>query len=162
MLKRNSETIESRQMEFTAAENPLQSAVLAEEYEKLEAILQLHPSQRWRIILCLKLKLRFPVHSDDVRRCFPNCSPDDITPLSRDFRASKDRVMYKAIVPIFNRYEKNRVQADTLRKWVEGKITLLITHLNKMHQASVYNSKNIPDLLSLFFQERYGHDQKKN
>jgi RNA polymerase sigma factor (sigma-70 family) len=158
MLKRNAEPMRYREIDFPTAETPLQSAILEEEYAKLQAILQLHPTQQRKIILCLKLKFRLPVHSADIQRCFPNCSTDTIAQLSLDFRTKKNRDMYKAIVPVFNRYEKKPVQADTLRKWVENKITVIIKLMNRMHQDTVYNSKNIVDLLSLFFQERDIHD----
>jgi hypothetical protein len=62
---------------------------------------------------------------------------------------------------VFNRHEENPVQADTLRKWSENKITVIIEQLNRMHQAAVYNSKNIADLLGLFSQERDVHEQKQ-
>jgi DNA-directed RNA polymerase specialized sigma24 family protein len=160
MLKRDSEPMRLREMEFSTAETPLQNALLEEEYAKLKDILQLHPSCQGKIILCLKLKFRLTVYSADVKRCFPNCSPDDIAQLGRDFRTKKDRDMFKAIIGVFNRHEANPVQADTLRKWIENKITVIIDLMNRMHHAAVYNSKNISDLISLFFQERDAHEQK--
>lgn len=158
MLKRDAKSMTLREMEFSTAETPLQSAILEEEYAKLLAILQLHPTCQGKIILCLKLKFRLSVHPEDVKRCFPNCSPDDIAHLGHDFRTTKDRDLYRAIVSVFNRHEENPVQADTLRKWIENKIMVIIEQMNRLHHAAVYNSKNIADLLNLFFQERDVHE----
>jgi DNA-directed RNA polymerase specialized sigma24 family protein len=130
-----------------------QGAFLAEEFAKLRAILQLHPSSRNKIVLCLKLKCRCAVSGSDARLCFPACSADDIGRLGADFRNVKDRDLYQAIVPVFNRHEAKAVLADTLRKWIENKTNLLIDHMNRLHGETVYDSENIIDLLTLFFSE---------
>jgi DNA-directed RNA polymerase specialized sigma24 family protein len=137
----------------------VQTAFLDEEFAKLRVILQLHPASRGKIMLCLKLKCRLPVIAADVRRCFPGCSAQDILQLSADFRSSKDRDMYRAIVSVFNRHEARPVQADTLRKWVETKIHLLISHLNRLHRQDVYDDENISDLIALFFTGENEHAQ---
>lgn len=135
------------------------TAFLDEEFAKLRIILQLHPASQARIVLCLKLKCRCAVTDADIRHCFPSCSADDLLRLRADFRHMKDRDMYRAIVGVFNRNEPRPVQADTLRKWVESKTNLLITHMNRLHQAVVYDSENVMDLLALFFKEEDERDQ---
>jgi DNA-directed RNA polymerase specialized sigma24 family protein len=135
------------------------SAFLDEEFAKLRVILQLHPANRDRIALCLKLKCRLAVTATDVRHCFPACSADDIQRICADFRNMKDREMYKAIVPVFNRHESKPVQADTLRKWVENNTHSLIAHLNRIHRETVYDKENISILLSLFFTEENARAQ---
>ena len=137
----------------------VQTAFLDEEFAKLRAILQLHPASRGRILLCLKLKCRLPVTAADVRRCFPGCSAQDILQLGADFRSSRDRDMYRAVVSAFNRNEDKPVQADTLRKWVENKTNLLVTHMNRLHREDVYDSENITDLIALFFTGENAHAQ---
>jgi DNA-directed RNA polymerase specialized sigma24 family protein len=158
MLKRDAKPMTAREMDFSTADTPLQSAILEEEYAKLQAILQLYPACQGKIILCLKLKFRLSVYSSDVKRCFSHCASDDIAQLTQDFRIKKDRDLYKTIVSVFNRHEEHPVQADTQRKWIENKITIIIEQMNRMHHAAVYNSKNIADLFSLFFQEKDGHE----
>ena len=134
-----------------------QSAFLAEEFAKLHAILQLHPSSRYKILLCLKLKCRCTLSGTDARLCFPDCSPDDIGRLGADFRNVNDRDLYKAIVQVFNRHEAKPILADTLRKWIENKTNLLIDHMNRLHGETIYDSENITDLLTLFFSEENTH-----
>jgi hypothetical protein len=131
---------------------------LDDEFAKLRAILRLHPFVREKMELCLKLKCRFAVTAADVKRCFPACSPDDIIQLSADFRNAKDRELYQAIIPVFNRHEPKTIKADTLRKWVENKAKVLITHLNRMHHQTIYDQENLSDLLNFFFTEEAAHE----
>jgi DNA-directed RNA polymerase specialized sigma24 family protein len=137
----------------------LRSACLDEEFAKLQAILQLQPAGRERILLCLKLKCRLPVSAADVRRCFPGCSAEDISLLGADYRSRRDRDMYRAVVAAFNRNEARPVKADTLRKWVENKSGQLAVHMNRLHREDVYDSENISDLIALFIAREESHGQ---
>ncbi len=150
-----------QEMDAAGWDQILRKAILEEEYVKLRSILRLHPAGHAKIILCLKLKFRLPVAAADVRRCFPDCSAADIERLCLDYRTQKDRELFKAIVPVFNRHEPKPIRTDTLRKWIENKTAGIMALMNQMHQAQVYNRKNIADLLNLFFEEKDAHDQEK-
>ena len=158
-MKRADVPLQILEMEPHSRTRTCQTTLLEEEFDKLRVILQLLPTSRDKIRLCLKLKCRSAVTAAAARRCFPACSPDDILQLGADFRNTKDRELYKAIAPVFNRYEAKPVLADTLRKWVESKTSLLIAHLNRLHNQNVYDGKNITDLLGLFFGEEDDCDE---
>ncbi len=159
LMKRNDVPQEVLEMVVPSRAQTCQTAFLDEEFSKLRIILQLHASCREKIELALKLKFRFGVTAHDVRCCFPSCSTAEIQALSADFRNTRDRDMYQAIVPVFNRHEPKPVRPDTLRKWAESKTSLIVSHLNRLHQATVYDSENIADLLGLFFKEDDDHDK---
>jgi len=159
LMKRDDISQKAFETDVSTRTQACQTAVLDEEFAKLRIILQLHGSIRDKIRLCLKLKCRFPVTAADTRRCFPSCSADDIGLLGSDFRSMNDRDMYRSVIPAFNRFEAKPVQADTLRKWVENKSNLIVSHLNRLHQSAVYDSENVIDLLGLFFKEEADRDQ---
>lgn len=159
MIKRDDVPQQVLEMPTRDLAQTCRDAFLDEEFVKLRIILQLFPSSREKMILCLKLKCRFAVTAADVQLCFPCCSADDIKLLGADFRSIRDRDMYRSVISIFNRFESKPVQADTLRKWVESKAYLLIGHLNRLHGEKVYDSENITDLLNLFFKDEGDRDQ---
>ena len=143
------------------AENTMNKLLLEDEFEKLKVIFQLQGSNRHKIKLCLKLKYRLPLSAADIQKCFADASSLEIAILCQDFRTTKDLEMFKTVVPVFNAHDAKPVKADTLRRWVEIKINEIMAHLNRMHQANIYNHANFSDLIGLFFQ-KYGNNAQKD
>lgn len=130
----------------------LNRLVMDEEFRKFRTVLALHYRSRWKLELCLKLKCRIPPAPDDIRRCFPSCSGDDINVLSRDYKGFKDKRLFDMVVNVFNRNEGRKNKSDTLRKWISVKVDDLIAHMNRGHSGNVYTGKNLLDFITLYYE----------
>jgi len=126
---------------------------IEEELIKLRIILKMYYRSQPKIELCLKIKFRIPVSTEDIIRCFPDCPQHDIDKLTQDFRFKQDRQVFETIIDIFNRNEGKENKGDTLRKWIAMKTDEIIQHLNHTYDYQVYNQKNISDLITLYFQD---------
>jgi DNA-directed RNA polymerase specialized sigma24 family protein len=133
-------------------EHMLSRLVIGEEFLKFQTVLALYYKSRLRLELCLKLKCRIPITGVDVHQCFPLCSSADLHVLARDYRGLKDKTLFDTVVPVFNRLEETENQSDTLRKWVSIKMEEISSHLNHTHNYNVYNSKNLVDFVSLYYE----------
>jgi DNA-directed RNA polymerase specialized sigma24 family protein len=142
--------------------SPSNHLFVEEEYTKLHTILKMYHHSRFRIELVLKIKNRIPVTTKDIKKCFPDCSLQNIRILSQDFRFKIDRDVFEIIVPVFNQYEQKKNKSDTLRKWISVKIDEIISHLNHTHNHSVYNNENINDLFCLYYQKNQFSGEKGN
>lgn len=134
-------------------ENIINQLFIEEELVKLDIIMKLYYKSRPKIEMCLKIKYRIPVTHKEVQNCFPNCDNEDIDILTKDFKFTKDKIVFRKIAPIFNKHESRECKSDTLRKWVTVKIGEIILHLNRTHEHNVYNSYNFSDLITLYYQK---------
>lgn len=123
-----------------------------EEILKLDLLLKMYHRSRPKLEIILKIKFRIAVNASDVHSWFSRCSPEDVFILTRDFKFMKDKEVFEAITPVFNRYENKRNKSDTLRKWIAAKIDELIQHLNRTHDHQVYHTENFSDLMALYYQ----------
>jgi DNA-directed RNA polymerase specialized sigma24 family protein len=133
-------------------EQMLSRLVIGEEFLKFRTVLALYYKSRSRLELCLKLKCRIPITGDEIPRCFPSCSTADLRVLAQDFRSVKDKTLFDTVVPVFNRIEGTDNQSDTLRKWVSIKMEEIVAHMNHTHGYTVYNSRNLMDFVSLYYE----------
>jgi DNA-directed RNA polymerase specialized sigma24 family protein len=133
-------------------EDMLNHLVIEQECEKLHTVLALYYKSRPKLELCLKLKCRIPLSADDVHRCFPGCAGEDIDTLRQDFKGVKDKNLFDTVVPAFNRNEGRINKSDTLRKWLSVKLDEMTSLLNRTHRGNVYNSKNLVDLITLYYE----------
>jgi len=145
--------VENRQGEDA---RPFDQHLIQEEKTKLRLLLNMYYRSRGRIELCLKLKYRILITPNEVRRCFPKATPEDIRVLTRDFRSLKDREVFNRVIPIFNKHDGKQSQSDTLRKWIAIKSDEIMAHLNRTHTYTVYRSDVFADLVSLYYQSEVG------
>jgi DNA-directed RNA polymerase specialized sigma24 family protein len=134
-------------------ENLMNRLVIDQEFEKLHTVLALYYKSRPRLELCLKLKCRILLSAEDIKDCFPGCSSEDINILRQDFKGVKDKKLFDTVVPAFNRNEGRLNKSDTLRKWISVKLDEITSHLNQTHTDNVYNSKNLVDLITLYYEQ---------
>jgi hypothetical protein len=137
-----------------------------EEFKKFRTLLGLHYRSKKRLELCLKLKCRMPIYSNDVLQCFPGCSSDDIDILARDYKGLKDNRLFDQVVDVFNRNEGRKNKSDTLRKWISIKVDEILAQMNRTHTTDVYTPKNLLDFVTLYYerdkQEKNGENQGEN
>ncbi len=134
-------------------DNMMNKLLVEEEVLKLQTIIKLYYKLRPKLELCLKLKYRIPLAKEDTYRCFPQCSRTEIETLSQDFKRMKDKTMFERVSGVFNRHENKKSKSDTIRKWIFVRIDEIISHLNRTHNAAVYNRKNVGELVSFYYHQ---------
>ena len=82
---------------------------------------------------------------------FAGCGKKDIEILMQDFTLDKNHTIFEKVIHIFNKYESTNNKGDTLRKWIDSRITEIIGYLNTFHGNIVYNSHNIESLIQVFY-----------
>lgn len=151
-------------VELSEADRPLRvrefgsedgQIILEEETTKLHYLFKMYHRSRPKIEIMLKIKYRMSVDPVDVRNHFPGCPTQEISILTRDFKFMKDKEVFEVVTPVFNRCEKKRNKSDTLRKWIANKIEEIVSHLNRTHDHRVYNTENISDLVTIYFQKKW-------
>ncbi len=157
---------DARETHVSEDKNMLNHLIVEEEFRKFHTLLALHYRSRFKLELCLKLRCRIPLVSADIYRCFPTCSNDEVKTLSGDFRDVKDKSVFDAVIPVFNRHEGHENKSDTLRKWLSLKVDEILDHMNRTHQCIVYTAKNVFDFITLYYErvnpQLEGDGGKKN
>ncbi len=139
------------QAESAGSDKMINALILEEEFLKLEALFKLYHRLSSKIILILKIKYKINITEKDIRNYFPDCSSEDTDLLRSDFRQHREKVVFKKIVAVFNKYEGKKNRADSLRKWISGKVDEIRTHMNNTHISLPYNNSNISNLFILYF-----------
>lgn len=134
------------------SERMINRLVIEEELLRLQTIMKMFYKSRPKLELCLKLKYRIPVSSEETHRCFPACSQEDVETLSQDFITVNDKTMFETIIAVFNLHEARQYKSDTLRKWTFVKIDEIVTLLNRAHGRDVYSRESVGELITLYYQ----------
>lgn len=141
----------SGQDESAGNHKMINTLILEEEFLKLEALLKLYHRLSSKIILILKIKYKINITEKNIRSCFSGCSPEDIDLFKSNVKQHREKVVFKRIVPLFNKYEGKKNRADSLRKWISVKVDEIKNHMNNTHINSPYTRSNISDLFILYF-----------
>ncbi len=132
------------------------------EIRKLGMIFKLFGKSAPRFELFMKLKYRVAVNRQTVMNCYHSCSNRDMDLFMADYSCINDREMFGIVSEAVNNNESKPSKSDTLRKWIDIKIKEVISHLNKYHEAEVYNTGVFEDLVILFYQKDRGIEGKKS
>ncbi len=130
----------------------LNSLILNEEFEKLNALINMFHKSGPKLRLSLKVKFNIPIEETDVKLCFPKCSENEKQLFISGDKILKSGKSMEKIVPVFNKYEGKSNNPDTLRKWLSVKLDEIKKHMNNTHPHSPYNNATISDLIILYFQ----------
>ncbi|MEN8153816.1 MAG: hypothetical protein ABFR75_07310 [Acidobacteriota bacterium] len=147
---------ENLEKDFEKAESAnsgqmMNSLIIEEEFLKLEALIKLYHRISSRMILILKIKSKADISEKDILSCFPDCSRKDIEFFKNDFKHYREKIIFKKITPLFNKYESKKNRPDSLRKWISVKVDEIKNHMNNTHNNSPYNNSNISDLFIMYF-----------
>jgi hypothetical protein len=111
------------------------------------AIMGQFHSERAKLLLCLKLMYRLPVAKRDVVHWWPNCPETDIIPLLSAIGVGGTGLTHKDVFallqPLVNKAEMNHTSADSIRHWVDARITLILRLLNGSPPTSAHNRETL-------------------
>ena len=137
----------------------INSIVFEEEMTRLQKAIELYYKQKWKLLLCLKLKFKMPFNYNDFSNMNKGISKDEFDNFVQrvmPFQDSPDVVIFTALTDIINRYENKNNSPDALRKWIKSKIDELIDILNGEPPTSHYNEETF----QILFEKCY-HDEKE-
>ena len=140
------------EMGFNSVED---RTAIEQEIRRFRAILGLYRKQRPKLLLCLKVRYRIPVSSEDLAGWYPHLPSDDVTTLlehfAGDYDGVGDREIYKTLMPIVNRLERKHSTPDALRKWTDSKIQDILGFLNGPPSRTKHTPETLKILVDDFF-----------
>jgi DNA-directed RNA polymerase specialized sigma24 family protein len=129
-------------------ENTPEDTVLIEhDILVFRAIMGQFHSERTKLLLCLKLMYRLPITRFDVVNWWPRCPEHDIDALLSAVDAGGVALTHKDVFallqPLVNNAEMNHTSADSIRHWVDVRITLILRLLNGSPPTSAHNRETL-------------------
>lgn len=132
--------------------------IMEEEIVRLRKIIELYFRQKYKLILCLKLKFKMLIDLND----FKNIN-EDITQYEfekfigfinscSDYR---DNEYFMRLTSLINKYEHKDNSSDSLRKWVTDKINEIIDILNGYPPTSKYDKETFQILFEKCYYKEY-------
>lgn len=132
----------------------LDEATLQKEFNKLNFIFKLFGKKRAKVEMLLKLKFRIPLQSNDIQSCLPEITKEEEIIFLTDYKTVKDKDLFKAIEPVFIKFDGKENKPDSLRRWINLKTKQILEILNKSHNNHVYDDGILEILLHLYYQKR--------
>lgn len=157
--------MENRDLEsYSSRDSSLNTSqiIINEEIEKLITVFSLFRKSKEKLLTILKVLHSRGKDIRDAIQYLENCSEEDIRILNTDFSGLSEKIIFEKITPIFNKYELSPVKPDSLRRWTSVKLAEISRLMNKMNENNPYNSKNISDLISIFFNQYRSKRREKN
>jgi RNA polymerase sigma factor (sigma-70 family) len=119
------------------------------------AIIEQFYSERFKLLLCLKLMYGIPIHRQDVIQWWPACPEKDLMALVAATAGGVKKRTYgqafELLRPISNKAEKNSSPADSLRRWTDERVLKILDLLNGSPPTSAHNRETLGILLEDFF-----------
>jgi len=152
-IRPNYTTLDETMVLDTSVE-AMNGLVFEEEMVRLQKAIEFYYNQKWKLLLCLKLKFKVPFSYED----FNNVN-NDITQIEFDrfvqqispYQDNPDIIIFSALTDILNRCENKNNTPDALRKWIKLKISELIDILNGNPPTSQYNEETLQILFEKCF-----------
>jgi DNA-directed RNA polymerase specialized sigma24 family protein len=117
----------------------------------LEAVLAQFGRHRAKLVLCLKLRFRIPMVTDDILAWSPVCDQLSMTTLlssfGGDYRSLTEKEVFAIVTPIFNLIEGKQNTPDALRKWLSEKMEDIIELLNGHPPVRTFDEETVEILV---------------
>jgi hypothetical protein len=161
-MLRNKKNVASTTTEsITIAEEPvnLYSMIFEEEIIRLNKIINLYPKQKFKMILCLKLKYKMKFEFQDFNNALKEFTLIEFENFEKSIDSyfeCNDNIIFEKLISIFNLYENKDNSPDSLRKWITEKINELIDILNGNPPTSKYDKET----LQILFEKSYHTEYK--
>jgi hypothetical protein len=157
ILRKDKKFIETSVEEFheeaDESLNPEDKIIIDQEITRLKNAILLYYKQKPKLELCLKVRFRIPLDYEDLQKLSPDFRNEDFQQLLKDlgnYSGSTDKHMNSIIIDFLNECEGKQNTADSLRKWINLKITELIEFLNGDPPASNYTEETLQILFEKY------------
>jgi len=129
--------------------------VIEHEREKFRTILTMYHKQRPKVCILLKATFRLPVSEHEVQRWFPMCTSGEAKEIGRqfstDYQSMTDGDIYRFLTPFLNKWERKKTTHDALRKWIDSRISEIITVLNGDPPRASHSTESLKILIEDYF-----------
>jgi len=133
-----------------------------------------------KLRLLLKIQARFPLEKEEVQACFPKIKIKAVKQFLAllgnkiEFSQKRNKTVYEAICPFFQKYRKEKGDAKSLQRWINhyiGGSMQVQGILDKLYfeeegkKYKIQTSQQFSDFLYLFFKnekEKQNEKLKKN
>jgi DNA-directed RNA polymerase specialized sigma24 family protein len=131
--------------------------IINEELLKLKTVLQLFHKKRLRLELYLKVLVGSTTSEEDIKAVYPNCSKNDVIWFLKECNPDSDitlkteKEIHVLLTEFSNKYENKQITPDSLRKWLDLKISNIIELMNGEPKQANYSKKTVKILLQKYF-----------
>jgi DNA-directed RNA polymerase specialized sigma24 family protein len=127
--------------------------VIVEEFRRLDRVMLLFGSKRYKLWLLMKLLYRIRVEPSDFNAVNPNAaaliSRDLLTRFNEDADL-KDREIFQLVFPFFLRFEVRLTHYDSLRKWYRLKVSDVVSLMNGKPARAAYSQDTLQILVEKY------------
>ncbi len=148
-------------VEQAAKTNPavLTNLIIDDELKRLNIILRTYFKDRAKLGINLKILCRIPLEGEDIKRYCLDLTSKEVQQilnhLHQDYVKLNNKEVYERFKLLFNRCEHKTSSADSIRKWVEARITKILHLMNeRMDQrtSAQYTKETLIILLHKYFE----------
>ncbi|HEX2922307.1 MAG TPA: hypothetical protein VHO50_14185 [Bacteroidales bacterium] len=144
----------------------LENLIFKEEIKKLKNTINLHPKNKPRLLLLLKIKFRMPVGVYDFKAVYPHITVFDFKQFMvriGPYVENTDVKIFSALTEMTAKHENKKNTPDAIRKWIKLKINELIDLMNGDPPVSKYNEETIQILFEkCYYKETQTNSLQKN
>lgn len=137
----------------------LTGLIIEEELRRLNNIFRLYFKERIKLMLILKILSRIPLSKTDIKRYCPGLTGKEVDQILNDFHDEYIRLnnkeIYERINLLHKRCHHKTSSADSIRKWVEPRITRILNLMNDRHRqrfSAQYTKETLIILLRKYFE----------
>ncbi len=119
------------------------------------AIIEQFYSERFKLLLCLKIFYRIPIQRQDIITWWRACPENDMTVLitaTRDHgKKITDIQAFELLKPLVNKAENTSSSAASIRRWTDERIRVILRLLNGSPPRSAHTRETLGILLEDMF-----------
>jgi RNA polymerase sigma factor (sigma-70 family) len=128
---------------------------IEDEREAFRTVLTLFRKHRSKLFLLLKVMYRLPVSETEIREWFPQSHLKEAREIAGlfdgDYGPMTDGEIYRSLTPFLNRWEGKKTTHDALRKWIDSKLSEIITVLNGDPPTKSHSPESLKILIEDYF-----------
>jgi hypothetical protein len=139
---------------YQQKETHFNSLYIQDEIDRLGWIFQLYGTQRYKVIICLKIYFNIPITKTDILYCFKNNSQMERTLLferfSRNYNNSLNSENFDSLAPIMNKRDNNSTSGNSLRRWTQDHLAKILRQLNGIPPTRTHTKETFKILLEQY------------
>jgi len=137
------------------SEVPERQLLIEHDILVLRAIIEQFHTERFKLLLCLKLFYRIPITRSDLLQWWPECPGSEIDTLvsatATEDRKLTDQEAFALFQPLVNMADKTSSSADSIRRWADQRVLRILDLLNGSPPTSAHNRETLGILMEDFF-----------
>lgn len=125
--------------------------LIEDEVQRLRTALRLFHSNRYKLLVCMKIYFRIPVTMTEFSDCFPDLKNDDrkhrLATLLTMLENDTNKELFTYLLATFSTTEREKLSWDSFRRWTEDNIRRILILLNGDPQTRTHTKETLKILL---------------